>query len=625
VVPLAWPPSWSQGTDRYIGLVVLGFAYFLLAKLGLTLASLHPSASPVWPPSGLALAAAMLLGPGVWPSVAAGAFLANATTFGSVFTSLAIAVGNTSEAVLTAWLIQRVAGGPALFQTPAGVARFAGLTLAPGTMISATVGAGSLALAGHAETAKFDDIWITWWLGDVGGQLLVAPVVVLWAQAPRWRLNGTELQRLARLLLATAAVGLVAFSPLVQQTAMRGSLAFLAIAPMLWAALRYDQRHTATAALVISAFAIWGTLANGGPFARPSLNESFLLILTFVISTAVPSLVLSADVAMRRRSEERYRTLVENANDLVATLDPDFRITSANPAVERIFGYTPAEMLGEPLSRYLPEDQIVTHKALLQRKLDAQSSTQYEMEVVGKNGKRLILEMNLRLVLDDGGGPAAIHVMARDISERKDAEARQTLLVRELQHRTKNMLAVVQSIVSNTLAGSRNLGGARDAILGRLHALGRAQEFVASGPTGGVPLRELVEAELTPFAARTSIQGAPLIVSGTFAQMFALVIHELATNAAKYGSLSTPKGRVLVNWQIEQRDAEPALVFTWLERDGPKVAAPAAEGFGSRLISTALGGTPEVSFEPEGFSLAVAVPLSQVMKASRDGASTAAG
>jgi PAS domain S-box-containing protein len=290
--------------------------------------------------------------------------------------------------------------------------------------------------------------------------------------------------------------------------------AFLAIVPLLWAALRHNQRDTATAALVLCVFAIWGTLANGGPFARPSLNDSFLLVMMFVISTAVPTLVLSADVAVRRTSEESYRALIDNANDIVATLDLDFRFTSANPAVERILGYAPQEIIGTPLSGYVPEDQLAMHRDMLAQKLKGAASTQYEMQLLGKDRQqRFTLEVNSKLIFDDGK-PVAIHSIARDISERKNAEAVQVVLIRELQHRTKNMLAVIQSIVSNTLRRSHDLESAHEALIGRLHALAHAQEFVAAGPGGGVSLHELVEAELSSFGARAIITGETLVLGG---------------------------------------------------------------------------------------------------------------
>jgi PAS domain S-box-containing protein len=598
--------------ERALGLVALALAYFLLAKLGLALASLHPSASPVWPPSGLALAAMLLWGIRIWPAIAIGAFFANATTFGSPASSLAIAAGNTLEAVLTAWLLERWSGGSAAFDTPTGVAKFASLALAPGTMIAATIGVGSLVLGGHADTSKAADIWMTWWLGDLGGQLLVTPVVVLWGTS-RFPIDRVGVQRLGGLLFATVVIGIVAFSPLFAQTTMRGALAFFAIAPMLWAALRHGQRDTATAALVLSLFALWGTFANGGPFARPSLNDSFLLALMFVISTAVPSLALSADVAVRRRNEERYRALVDNANDIVATFDLEGRFTSVNPAVERILGYAPQELLGMPLGRFVPQDEMPMHESMLQRKLAGDTSTHYEMGILAKDGhKRLTLDVNSRLICNDEGRPLGIHSIARDITERKEAEARQMLLVRELQHRTKNMLAVIQSIVTKTLRRSPDLTSAEAALIGRLHALAHAQEFVAAGPAGGVPLRQLVEAELAPFAARAIVTGEPVVVGGAFAQTFALLIHELATNAVKHGALSAPRGRVVIEWKIDRSEHEAQLQLAWMERGGPAAKLPKDTGLGTILMSSI--GKSRVEFKEEGFEYALKVPLQEALR-----------
>src|SRR5215510_2792885 len=184
-------------------------SYFLLAKVALTLASVHPSASPVWPPTGLALASFLLWGNRLWPAIAAGAFLANATTYGSLFTSSAIAGGNTLEGLITASLLKRWTKSDNAFETPLQVVLFAGLALAPGTMVSATVGVGSLAIAGFAEPVKFSIIWVTWWLGDMGGQLLVTPFIVLWFKSGLRSASWVELQRLALLLAATIIVGLI--------------------------------------------------------------------------------------------------------------------------------------------------------------------------------------------------------------------------------------------------------------------------------------------------------------------------------------------------------------------------------------------------------------------------------
>ena len=285
-------------------LMGVGAAYFVLAKAGLELASIHPSASPIWPPAGLALAAVLLWGYGMAPGIFVGALVANAITAGSLYTSAAIAGGNTLEALISAYLLNRWSGGRATFETPLGVAKFALVSLAPATMIAATIGVGTLSLAGFANWAAFGSIWKTWWLGDLAGALVVTPAIVLWARTGARGFAWRELRESVLLFAGTAAVGVVAFSPAIEQTADRGALAFLAILPLLWAALRRGPRDTATVAIILSVSAVWGTLLDGGPFARLTLNDSFLLLLAFMISAAVPSLALSAGLATHRRAAE---------------------------------------------------------------------------------------------------------------------------------------------------------------------------------------------------------------------------------------------------------------------------------------------------------------------------------
>jgi len=233
-----------------------------------------------------------------------GAFIANVTTAGSISTSLAIATGNTLESLVGAYLINRWSDGSSTFDTPVGVIRFALICFIPSTIISATLGVGSLSLAGYADWSDFRSIWTTWWIGDLAGALVITPAIVLWGTSPpRW-LEHRELFQSGVIYVATIAVGLIAFSPLLEQSPSRSSLAFLAILPLMWAALRRNQRETATIALLLSCFAVWGTISNAGPFVRNNLNESFLLLLAFMISVCIPSLALSAEVAVRRRHQE---------------------------------------------------------------------------------------------------------------------------------------------------------------------------------------------------------------------------------------------------------------------------------------------------------------------------------
>jgi PAS domain S-box-containing protein len=330
-------------------------------------------------------------------------------------------------------------------------------------------------------------------------------------------------------------------------------------------------------------------------------------------------LTASVDITDRKaveaaliHSEQRYRALIDNANDIVSTMDLEFRFNSVNPAVERILGYTPEEIVGAPLQRFIPPDQLPMHRQMLQRKLQGAPATRYEMQLVGKTGARFTLEVNSRLIFDDRRTPVGIHSIARDVTERKDAEARQTLLVRELQHRAKNLLAVMQSITSSTLSSSSDLQTAHDTILGRLQALARAQDFIASGSSGGVPIDEIVRGELALFVPRVSVDGPQVLAGSAFAQMFAVVVHELATNATKYGSLSQPNGRIDVKWDIQGN----SFRFAWIERGGPPVHEPTSQGFGSRLMRAALSGNPRIVYAKEGLEYSISLPLEEVCKGS---------
>src|SRR5262245_35417287 len=173
----------SQARALYaLELCVFAVVYFAVARTGLMLASINPSASPIWPSTGLALAALLLRGDRLWPAILVGAVAANLATTGSVAPSLAIGVGNTVEALLGAYLIGRFSDGQETFDSPAGVARFALMSCLP-TLLCATIGVSSLAAAGLAARADLGSVWLTWWLGDIAGALLVTPVIVLWATA----------------------------------------------------------------------------------------------------------------------------------------------------------------------------------------------------------------------------------------------------------------------------------------------------------------------------------------------------------------------------------------------------------------------------------------------------------
>ncbi len=282
---------------------VLVAAYFAAGKLALMLASVHVSASPVWPPTGLALAALLLLGYRVWPAVLLGAFLVNVTTAGSVGTSLGIAAGNTLEAVVGAYLVNRFANGRAAFDRPEDVFKWALFAGMIATLLSATLGVTSLCLGGWASWADYGPIWLTWWLGNAAGALIVAPVVLLWALKPRLHWNRRKSWEAAALLLATLVIGLIVLGGVAPFENRNLPLTFLCIPPLAWAAYRFGQREAAAAAFLLSAIAVWGTIRGRGAFGGESPNESLLLLQAFTGVVAMTAMTLAAAVSERKRFE----------------------------------------------------------------------------------------------------------------------------------------------------------------------------------------------------------------------------------------------------------------------------------------------------------------------------------
>jgi PAS domain S-box-containing protein len=353
--------SWSQ--------VALCLFYIAAGKLGLVLAVVHASATAVWPPTGIALAAFLLLGYRVWPAIFVGAFIVNITTAGSLATSIGIATGNTLEGVVGAYLVQRFAHGPHAFERARDVFRFAVLAGLLSSTVSATLGVASLFLGDFLRRGDYGSVWWTWWLGDVAGALIIAPLLVLWAAHPRVRWSLPQRLDAAVLLLALVTTSQAVFGGLLPLRAQDYPLDFLCIPMLVWAAYRFGPRETATATVVLSAFALGGTLQGLGPFARRTPNESLLLLQTFMGTTSVLALTFAALVAERRRAAERRklaedalresdaraRMLLESASDGVVIINQRGQIVLVNARVEAMFGYARQELLGQSLEILVPE------------------------------------------------------------------------------------------------------------------------------------------------------------------------------------------------------------------------------------------------------------------------------
>src|SRR6201982_1526348 len=236
--------SWAMQSRRFSGLPLIGVLaviYFIAGKLGLMLASLHASASPVWPPAGIALAASLLLGYRAWPAIFIGAFLVNVTTAGNVATSFSIATGNTLEALVGAWLVNRFAGGTNVFDRPQGVFKFA-LAAGISAIISPAFGVTSLGVASFADWAHYGAIWLTWWLGDATGDPVFTSLGVLWSVASKRGGNKKEAAEVGALLLLLVLLSGVVFGGWPAVFARNYPIVLICGPLMLWTDFRFTQR-----------------------------------------------------------------------------------------------------------------------------------------------------------------------------------------------------------------------------------------------------------------------------------------------------------------------------------------------------------------------------------------------
>src|SRR5213596_193816 len=361
--------SWAMQSRRFSGLPLIGILaviYFIAGKLGLMLASLHASASPVWPPAGIALAALLLLGYRAWPAIFIGAFLVNVTTAGNLATSFAIATGNTLEALVCAWLVNRFASGTNVFDRPQGVFKFA-LAAGISTIISPAFGVTSLGVAGFADWANYGAIWLTWWLGDATGDLVFTPLVLLWSVASKRRWNKKEAAEVGALLLLLVLLSGVVFGGWPAVSARNYPIALIFGPVVIWTAFRFTQRETATGIFIMSAIAVWGTLHGFGPFVRETENQSLLAVQWWAALLSITAMALSAGMGERRRVEEelqQQKLVVNSANGtkdhFLATLSHELRtpltpVISALESLETEPAQTQEDRSVEPNSYLEPE------------------------------------------------------------------------------------------------------------------------------------------------------------------------------------------------------------------------------------------------------------------------------
>jgi signal transduction histidine kinase len=372
----------TRNAATFVALVAFTPLYIAAGKLGLSMAFLNASASPIWPPTGLALAAMLLIGARLWPAVLVGAFVVNLTTAGTITTSAVIAIGNTAEAVVGAILVRRFAGGIAAFALAPNIFRFAVLAVIPSTMISAAVGVTCLATAHFVRWDLYGPVWMTWWTGDLVGGLVIAPLLIVWATAPQPTMTFARLLEALALGTVLIALGDLIFIRWHSQYGQTEALAYLAVPLLIWAAFRFQQRGAVTAAFLLSAIAVRGTLRGGGPFATGNANESLLLLQIFMGVNTLMALALAAVVAERARAYEEKEQILKRERSARAEAE------QANRAKDQFLA-----MLSHELRT--PLTPVLLGTSLLQDNPDLPRDVREQAQMIRRN-----VELEARLIDD---------------------------------------------------------------------------------------------------------------------------------------------------------------------------------------------------------------------------------
>lgn len=316
-----------------------------------------------------------------------------------------------------------------------------------------------------------------------------------------------------------------------------------------------------------------------------------------------------------RRSEERLHFILRASRLGSWTLDlADMRLV-ASESCKRNLGRDPGEpfTFDDLIAAILPEDRD-RMQAAVRDSIETRSDYDIEYRIRTPGGEVRWLQIRGQPFYDADGAPLSMAGVTLDVTERKRGEEHRALLAEELNHRVKNSMATIQSIANQTLTHATSLAEARTAFNARLQSLSAAHDILTRDAWEGATLAEIAEEALRPFRSgagtRFTIGGPPIRLPPRLALAFVMALHELATNAAKYGALSDDRGRVLLTWEVT---GDARLRLRWEETGGPPVSTPARRGFGSRMIERVLaaeiGGTAEVEYRPGGVVARVEAPL----------------
>ena len=355
-----------------------------------------------------------------------------------------------------------------------------------------------------------------------------------------------------------------------------------------------------------------GSLGNVSLMERPLSSVSLTSAVKAGLRARQRQLETQSMLEHLRASEERLRLFIEHAPAALVMLDRDLRYLAVSQRWMKDFGLSES-IVGRSHYEVFPEippEWRESHQRCLRGATEV--STNDHLQLV--DGRSFWLKRDVRPWRDNQGKIGGLVVSWEDITGRKQAEEQQHMLMREVMHRTKNLIAVIQSIATATFRKTND--PSQEAFMSRLHALANAHGLLLSAAGEGALLEDIVRGQLAGFAGAVSIDGPRIFLKPSAAQSFALVIHELATNASKHGALTSSTGRVVVAWAIHSTEGTSKLHFRWQERGGPPVKKPTRKGFGTVLLEHAIAGidsAPTIDFAPAGLTYETETALSMLV------------
>jgi PAS domain S-box-containing protein len=615
---------------NWIGLAVLvGVAYFLAARLSLLLLTKPDGVAVFWPASGVAAGAMIALGSRARLPVAVGAavatIVANLMGDRTLLSAVIFALCNAGEALLTGWLILRYFGANFSLDR---LSHVLGLVTAA-VVATAVSGIGGTAgfLYFHNSTAPILATWQHWFASDALGILTIAPLIIELASATREPPPRTEL--VEGTLGLTALVCISAFVIFLPQGHWGIVIPIAALFPLLlWLAARCRPIFAAAAAFIIAITLVCMTTFSIGYFGESSLSvdQRIMGAQASILAISLCALVLASLFAERRQHEaalfEGQARLQEAlAAGGVMAFEWNARTNGSNRSdnAAQILGLVPDKSFSaaEFLERVHPDDRP-DFKARIHAVSPEKPSYRKTFRFRCPDGREIWLEESSIAEFDPTGRLVGLKGLTVEITERKQSDERQGLLIAELDHRVKNLLARVAVISSYTRLGSSSVDEFVQVLDRRIHSMAAAHSLLSQNRWNGVNLADLVDSQLAPYAtaANMTIAGPDVTLGPTVTQAVAMALHELVTNAVKYGALSSPNGHVSVKWNRQPADgASTRVKIEWRENGGPPVAPPAKSGYGTSLIREMipheLGGAVDLAFVTEGVCCEIDVPLEQ--------------